>query len=423
MSWSGRKPGYVALILLNSRYLLDIATMSQLFRFHKPRLRMDNTLAPFTAQPCLCFVTGFLSWGRSWETRSILVLPARHSKYRCEREVSDHTDFPQGRQTSYILERAYFLPEYTVAKPYTSPPPAVRMCRQFYRQCRDCHLMFRMPEPDMKETCEAFRKARATEPDLETCPVEEIKAPRPKSGHGSRVCTTCKKRNKEEQRKRENAQKRARRAKIKKDKKTAGIGSGNVVWTPPPTPWTPSVVDAHTLALHSPPARRKNRRLNTFSRRSVAQQLQYGPRGNNTTTTTNTAPVVQNHLNAAQLKRDVYAQSRQVFETTMVHRLQSLENGHDRAMRDVQHLYRREPQYLPTIEPYALVRKEDQAIGLGITMANEASWEQTHTHTETCSVREWKFRMELNEWSTVFDDDDEEVEDVKESIENGWEYV
>ena len=49
--------------------------------------------------------------------------------------------------------------------------------------------------------------------------------------------------------------------------------------------------------------------------------------------------------------------------------------------------------------------KKGQPVGLGITMDNDAEWGQTLT--EACSFDEWSFRMELNKWSTVFDDDDD----------------
>ena len=69
--------------------------------------------------------------------------------------------------------------------------------------------------------------------------------------------------------------------------------------------------------------------------------------------------------------------------------------------------YENEPQVVPTksVDGQLCQEQKDQPVGLGITMANDTEWGQKFT--ETCSSSEWSFRMELNKWSTVFDEDDD----------------
>ena len=271
----------------------------------------------------------------------------------------------------------------------------------------------------MRESCEAFRKAQALNPSLQRCLGVEVQTIRPPSGHGAKVCEPCGKRNRNEQRMRENAQKRARRAKLKKNKMTAGIGAGNVVWSPPNT-WTPSNMDAQNLALHSPQAQRKGRPRgpHVLSVRSMTQaQRQYGLNGS-----VSTAMMAQRHVNLCQHERDAHLESRQLFAATMSNVLHPPENGHDRIITDIHHdadlhhhYNKTGPKYLPTPEPDIPLptpkldvplyqEQQHQPIGLGVTIPNDAKQEQSHT--ETCVFKEWSFRMELNEWSTVFDDDD-----------------
>ncbi|KAF6232313.1 hypothetical protein HO173_009418 [Letharia columbiana] len=260
-----------------------------------------------------------------------------------------------------------------------------------------------MSEPEMREPCEAFQKARTIKRHLKSCPGDEIPVIRPLSGHGVKVCGTCSKKNRNEQRKRENAQKRARRAKLKRNKMTAGIGAGNVVWAPPNT-WPSIVVDSQTLALHSP----QPKPLNDFNVRSMTQALQHGLNGS-----ISTAMMSHNHVSVSQHERGVYSQSHQVLAATMSNALQLQEDGHDRIateMRDdvtLHHQYKFESPDLPTTMLDVPVYQEQQCqhVGPGITMADDAKWEQSRT--ETCTFSEWSFRMELNEWSTVFDDNDD----------------
>ena len=254
----------------------------------------------------------------------------------------------------------------------------------------------------MKEPCKAMQKAQAIKPHLKSCPGEETRVVRHLSGHGSKVCEACKKKNRDEQRKRENAQKRARRAKLKRDKMTAGIGKGNVVWTSPSV-WTPSVVDAPTLALHSPQPRRPF----TFKVRSTTQALQYALNGS-----ISIATMMQNDIDVSQREHGVYSESRQMVVATTSNLLQPANDCLDEMVTEVcdatnsRHLHEDEPQDLPSKlldEPFCEEQKR-QPVGLGITIPSDH--QQDHDHTEPCSFSEWSFRMELNKWSTVFDDDD-----------------
>ena len=249
-----------------------------------------------------------------------------------------------------------------------------------------------MSEPDMREPCEAFEKAQIIIPSLKKCPGGEIQVLRSPAGHGGRVCQACRKKNRNEQRKRENAQKRARRAKLKKEKMNSGIGNGNVVWTPPKA-WTSSVVDAHTLALHSPQPQR------LFKVRSTTQALQHALNGD-----ISTARMTEKNVDVAQHEREIFSES---CHATMSNAPQSQDHAvtevHDKT--DSQQCLI-EPQSLPTTrldEPLFQGQKH-QPVGLGITIANDAKWDQCIN--ESYSVNEWTFRMELNKWSTVFEDDD-----------------
>ena len=259
----------------------------------------------------------------------------------------------------------------------------------------------------MRESCEAFQKAQAINPLLKECPVDEVQLIRSRSGHGGKVCLDCSSKNRDEQRKRENAQKRARRAKLKRDKMTAGIGAGNVVWTPPST-CAASVVDAQTVALHSP----QPKRLNTSKVRSITQAYQCGLDGSSAT-------MAPNNVNAPQQGRGIYSRSRQLFTATSSHVPQSQGDDRDRVaieMRDetkLHHPYRSDPQDVTTTKLDIPLYQEEQReeVGLGITMTNDTKCGQSHT--ETCSFSEWSFRMELNQWCTVFEDNDDS-EDAKQ---------
>ncbi len=257
----------------------------------------------------------------------------------------------------------------------------------------------------MRESCEAFQKMKAIKTHLKKCPVEEIQLTRSPAGHGGKVCGPCSKKNRDEQRKRENAQKRARRAKLKRDKMTAGIGAGNVVWTPPNT-WASSVVDARTVALHSP----QPQRLNTHKVLSSTQTLQYGLNGS-----VSRATMAKNQMKAPQKERRVYSRSCQLFAATVSNVLQPQENGHDSITpelchdTELHHQHRSEPHDVPTSKldvPWYQEEQRDQ-IGLGITIPNDPK--SGESDTDTCSF----FRMELNEWSTVFDNSDDS-DDSKE---------
>ncbi len=254
----------------------------------------------------------------------------------------------------------------------------------------------------MREPCLAFRKAQVINSHLDSCPADEIQVIRPLSGHGGKVCEACRTKNRKEQRKRENAQKRARRAKLKRNKMTAGIGAGNVVWTAPKI-WSPNVVDAQTLALHSPPTQR----INTLKVRSTTQALQYALSGS-----LSTATMTQNHVDVSHHEHGIYSRSHQLFAATTSNILHPQEKGHDTIvteLRDdtqIHHHYESEPQDLSAtlLDGPLYEDQKHQPVGLGISMPNDAKWGQYHP--ETCSFNEWSFRMELNEWSTVFDDDD-----------------
>lgn len=265
----------------------------------------------------------------------------------------------------------------------------------------------------MREPCETFQEARGIDPRLKTCPRGDIEVIRPRSGHGSKVCERCKGRNRDEQRTRENSRKRERRAKLKRDKMTAGIGSGNVVWTGPEF-WTPSVIDAQTLALHSP----QPRRFNTLKVRSMTQALHYGPKHRSI----NTAKVEQTHIDVSHHDCEVYSQPpRQVFTATMSDILLSQENSPDmnpietRDNTNLCHGYEHGPQNIPSppttaaSDGPACQPQKSQPVGLGITVPDDTK--QGQSHTETCSFNEWSFRMELHQWSSVFEEEEEEEDD------------
>ena len=261
----------------------------------------------------------------------------------------------------------------------------------------------------MRDLCPVFQEAQAIKPHLKKCPVRDYEMIRPLSGHGGKVCAPCRKKNRDEQRKRENAQKRARRAKLKRDKMTAGIGAGNVVWTPPNT-WAPSVVDAHTLALHSP----QPQRFNTFKVRSMTQALQYELNGSISTET-----ITHDHTNVSQDERGIYSQSRQIFAATMSDALQPQKNGHDMLATGIpednnlssQHEDKTQDLTKTMIDDPEHQPQKHEQVGLGITIPNDAKWGESHA--EPCSFSEWSFRMELNEWSTVFEDNGDS-DDAKE---------
>lgn len=287
------------------------------------------------------------------------------------------------------------------------PQPAATMCRQFYRHCRDCHEVFSMAEPGMREPCKAFQKALVIDPHLIECPGDEIQVFRPPSGHGAKVCGSCKKTNREAQRDRENAQKRARRAKLKREKMTAGIGAGNVLWTAPNT-WIPNMMDAQILPLYSPQPRRP-RGCNILTVRSTTHALQYALDGSISMATT-----TQDNIDVTHEEHEVYSQSCTTSAATKSKDPHPQEYSQAtlaidmRENTNLQHKYESEPQYGPTKlldEPFCQAEK-CQPVGLGITMANDA--ELGPNHTETCSFDEWSFRMELNQWSTVFDEDDDD---------------
>lgn len=77
-------------------------------------------------------------------------------------------------------------------------------------------------------------------------------------------------------------------------------------------------------------------------------------------------------------------------------------NSHQQCKHEAQHLQTVSSDILCHPQP------KHQRLGLGIAFGNEAKWEQSYT--ETCSV---SLRMELREWSTIFEDDDD-PEDSKE---------
>ena len=254
----------------------------------------------------------------------------------------------------------------------------------------------------MREPCKTFQKMQTIEPHLVECPGDEIQVMRPLSGHGAKVCGLCRRRNRNEQRERENAQKRARRAQLKKDKMTAGIGAGNVVWTTPKT-WTPSVVDTPTLTLHSPQARR----FNIFKVRTTTQALQYALNG-----TTHMATRTEDHVGVSQDEHGVYSQPRQTFATTKSNLIASNGSCDDLMVTkmydktSLHHQFKNESQDLLTelVDGPAHRGEKHQPVGLGITMAKDTEWSKSHT--ETCSLNERDFRTELTKWCTVFDEDD-----------------
>lgn len=296
----------------------------------------------------------------------------------------------------------------------------------------------------MREPCDAFKEAQDIEAHLETCPGREIKVIRAPSGHGGRVCETCRKTNRDEQRKRENAQKRARRAKIKREKMTAGIGAGNVVWVPPktclpsvvgtpntssssvmttPNAWSSSVADSpHTpsssvvttpnscsssvagpptfvdeLTLYSP----QPRHLNTFNVRSMTQALHCRRNGSISTATLKETNVNYKH------ERGVEYRSRQLFVATTSNVLQPQENDHDQipgGIRDDASLHHDFPTSLD-FPLYQDVYQDEQCekVGLGITVADDAKRGPSHTETSWFS----NFQKELKGWSTIFEDNND----------------
>lgn len=293
----------------------------------------------------------------------------------------------------------------------------------------------------MREPCKAFEAEQMLKPHLENCPGVEIQAIRPPSGHGVKVCVRCRKKNREEQRQRENAQKRARRAKLKRQKMTAGIGTGNVVWTAPKI-WNPSVVDARLVAPLSPQPQRP-RLWNILKVMSTTQALQYALHGCIGTTT-----MTQDHVDISHHEGEVYSQSCQTFATATSNILRPQGNCDDikvTKMHDDTSLpceYESEPQAVATKpldesfyqehkgqsvglgigmnteakspdEPVYLEQMHEQ-IGLGITMSKDPEWNQKHT--EGYPFDEYSFRTELNKWSTVFDDSDEDEDDDAHDI-------
>ena len=311
------------------------------------------------------------------------------------------------------------------------------MCRQFYRYCRDCHELFPMPEPDMREPCKTFQAEQILKPHLEDCPGNEIQAIRPPSGHGVKVCTRCRTKNREEQRQRENAQKRARRAKLKRQKMTAGIGAGNVVWTTPKT-WKPSVMDARLVAPLSPQPQRP-RLWDILKIVSTTRALQYPLHG-----CVSTAKMTQDDVDISHHEGGAYSQSCQTFATAATSHILRPQGNCDGMMVSEMHddtspryQYESEPQAAATKaldEPPSQEHKgqpvglgiqmdidaespnepvyqeqEHDEVGLGITMNMRPEWDQKNT--EAYSFDECNFRTELNKWSTVFDDSDEDDDD------------
>ena len=293
----------------------------------------------------------------------------------------------------------------------------------------------------MREPCKAFLAEQVLNPHLENCPSNEIQAIRPPSGHGVKVCGRCRKRNHEEQRQRENAQKRARRAKLKRQKMTAGIGAGNVVWTAPKI-CKPSVMDARLVAPLSPQPQRP-RLWSMLKVMSTTQALQYALHG-----CISTATITQDHVNISHHEGGVYSQSCQTFATTTSNILRPQGSCDDVMVTEMHddtslhYQYESEPQAVATRaldeppyqkhkgppvglgikmdidaespnEPVYQEQKHEQ-VGLGITMNKDPEWNQKHT--EACSSDECSFQRELNKWSTVFDDsdgDDDDDHDVK----------
>lgn len=259
----------------------------------------------------------------------------------------------------------------------------------------------------MREPCKAFQKALAINPHLVECPGDEIQVIRPPSGHGAKVCGSCKKTNREAQRDRENAQKRARRAKLKREKMTAGIGAGNVLWTASNT-WIPNIMDAQILPLYSPQPRRP-RGCNILKVRSMTHALQYALNDNISMTT-----ITQDNIDVSHQEHEVYSHSCPTSAATTSNDPHSQEYFHatlateKREDIDLQHLYESGPQVGPTtgLDKPFLQAEKCQPVGLGITMANDA--ELGLNPTEACPFNEWSFRMELNQWSTVFDEDDDD---------------
>ena len=293
----------------------------------------------------------------------------------------------------------------------------------------------------MREPCKAFQAEQVLKPHLENCPGNEIQAIRPLSGHGVKVCGRCRKKNREEQRQRENAQKRARRAKLKRQKMTAGIGAGNVVWTAPKT-WKPSVMDARLVAPLSPQPQRP-RLWNILKVMSTTQALQYALHG-----CISTATMTQDHVDISHHEGGVYSESCQTFATTTSNILPPQGNCDDMVVTEMhndtslRYQYESEPQAVATKaldeplyqehkgQPVGLGIKmnidaespnesvyqeqEHDQVGLGITMNKDPEWYQKHT--EAYPFDECSFRTELNKWSTVFDDsneDDDDAHDVK----------
>ena len=255
----------------------------------------------------------------------------------------------------------------------------------------------------MRESCETFREAQMNEPQLEKCPDNEIETIRPSSGHGGKVCEVCSRKNRNRQREQENARKRARRAKLKKDKMTAGIGAGNVVWTAPNT-WGDSVVDAPTLAVHSPTPRRLHMRF-------MAQARQHGLDGRISTST-----MAQDHTKISHQKGGVYSHASQCYRSTTYHVQQPQERCQTKTANETigsTNLCQEsesKPQDLPTPTRDAPACQETQCkpIGLGISLADDAKWGQSHGDRYCSSDWEREFRDELMKWSTLWDPDDDE---------------
>ena len=166
---------------------------------------------------------------------------------------------------------------------------------------------------------------------------------------------------------------------------TAGIGAGNVVWAAPSI-WTPSIIDAQTVALHSP----QPRRLNTFNVKSTTQAIEYGLDGG-----IGMATVALDHVNVSQDECGVYSQSRQVFATTMSKAQPLQGKRYDMIMTEVHNdtniirQYQNEWLEFSAMMPCVPLYEEQkgEAVGLGITLPNDATL--------------------LKELSTLYDDNDD----------------
>ena len=179
-------------------------------------------------------------------------------------------------------------------------------------------------------------------------------------------------------------------------------------------------MDTQIWALQSPQPQRPLR-CNILKVRSTTQALQYALNGS-----ISMATMMQDDVDVSHDERVVYSQSCQTFATTTSSVLQPQGNSDDMTvseMHDDANLHYPRKTELPSLSTKPLdvpsfQEQKRQPVGLGITMNNDT--ERDQKHTEACPFDESGFQMELNKWSTVFDDDDDGDGDNPDDAKELW---